>query len=304
MSAYGPRELRVLLPAHASLDGRAAGLGELRRRLARADRLPDVPPGRGAQLQQALGSDPRRWPAAALTRDLDCGDAVGASWLRADPARIGVELTSTRLLAVGAELAVDDALRIELEGLLRPMFGDAGMEFSAPTPWRWYLRIDDGRPLPQFAPPWVALGARLDTVLADGHEARRWMALLNEAQMSLHQKPAARAVGLNSLWFWGAGRLPGALPALDWVLSDDALLLGLAKARARPGLRPEECGELSALPLRGLALIDLADAGALARALPQALACSSRAALTRWLLADGARYCWRPAHRWRFWRRG
>jgi hypothetical protein len=62
--------------------------------------------------------------------------------------------------------------------------------------------------------PMDALGGDMLAFLPEGNEARRWRSLANEAQVILHNHPRNQArlsAGLppvNSLWFWGGGRLP------------------------------------------------------------------------------------------------
>jgi hypothetical protein len=77
-------------------------------------------------------------------------------------------------------------------------------------------------------------------------------ALLNEAQMVLHAHPIneAREMPVNSLWFWGAGRVP-AVASTRWnsVTAGDPLVLGLGRAA---GLRHRT------LPASGAAWLDRA----------------------------------------------
>ncbi|MGZ7354524.1 hypothetical protein ACXWRX_09325, partial [Streptococcus pyogenes] len=72
--------------------------------------------------------------------------------------------------------------------------------------------------------------------LPQGPQGRRWRVLINEAQVLLHQHPLnaeRRAKGLppvNSLWLWGAGRLPAQVRgAFEGVIGDDLLLAALAR---------------------------------------------------------------------------
>ena len=84
----------------------------------------------------------------------------------------------------------------------------------------------------------------------------RWQATMNEAQMLLHMHPlnaAREARGepmVNSVWFWGAGRMqPVKSKARLTVLADEPLALGLARA-AHAGAQP--------LPADGLRFLDAA----------------------------------------------
>jgi hypothetical protein len=268
------------------------------RALGRGDRLADGEAGELAQLQRHFQLLPRGWPMAALTRDLDTGDAGDRTWLRADPAYVRLEATGARLQGwANLGLARDESE--ELLRTLRPLFGEAGMALSAPVPERWYLELARGTPLPDFVAPPEALGADLFAQLPAGPEGRRWRALFNEVQVLLHQHPlnAARiAAGLapvNALWFWGAGQLPDSVrSSARGVLSVDAELLALAARAGLPATTDAGQG----------ALVDLRrqrDWTKVERVLLDALG-EGEVLLD---FADGARWRLATGQRWRFWRR-
>jgi len=229
----------LLLPERARLPG---GLPDsVARALGRADAAAPGEPGGRAQLLRHFELLPRGWPVAALTRQLDAGDAALAAWVRADPAHVRPDINGARLLACGSGLGMDaDDCRALLPAL-RPLFGDAGFPIDAPHPERWYLRLPREARLPRFVTPEQALGADLFEQLPasdNAPEGRRWRALLSEAQVVLHNHPwnARRAQAgkapVNSLWFWGGGILPDHVSAngLVQVASDEVLVRALATA--------------------------------------------------------------------------
>lgn len=305
--------LVLLLPERARLRGglppRAAAA------LARADAPAPGEAGAQAQLLRHFDLLPRGWPVAALTRQLDAGDAALGAWLRADPAHVRPDINGARLLACGSGLDLDaDDCRALLPAL-RPLFGDAGFPIDAPDPGRWYLRLPREARLPPFAPPEQALGTDLLEQLEAGAGdpgARRWRALLSEAQVVLHNHPwnarraAAGKVPVNSLWFWGGGTLPDRVSArgATQVASDEVLLRALATAAG--------CAVVAPAGFRlpgGDALRDLREArdpGRLAQDwLDPALDALHAGDLGELLLdfADGACLRLRRGQRWRFWRR-
>ncbi len=288
--------LTLLLPERRRFAGQPLPLA-LARSLGRADALPAGEAGGRAQLRRHFDLLPRGWPAAALTRALDAGDAPLHAWLRADPAHIRPDMTGARVLAIG-ELGLSPADAASLLEPLRPLFGDAGFPLSAPVPSRWYLALPAEARLPDFAPPEAVLGDDLFNHLPEGPEGRRWRALLNEAQILLHQHPlnAARAAAglptVNSLCFWGFGRLPDHVRTPHAaVFGDDPLLRALA---ARAGVPVAEEGA-TLMDLRALR-----DVAGLAEAVAAGLSGGARLVLD---FADGARIGLAPAQRWRLWRR-
>jgi len=68
----------------------------------------------------------------------------------------------------------------------------------------------------QTTPAAAARGARVDEKLPSGPDAMRFHALMNEAQMLLHEHPvnaereARGEPALNSIWFWGGGVMAAA----------------------------------------------------------------------------------------------
>ncbi|WP_257388985.1 phosphoglycerate mutase, partial [Tahibacter caeni] len=280
--------------------------------LRRGDALPAAAAGRETALRELFQFAGTALPVAALTRQADCKDAAGALWLRADPAHVRADMATARLLACG-ELGLTPADCDELLRPLKPLFGDSGFPIDAPVPSRWYLRAPAGAQLPTFQPPEQVLGDDLRRHLPEGNEGRRWRSLLNEAQIVLHNHPlnaqriARGQLPVNSLWFWGAGSLPQWVRTpLARVLTRDGVLAALAAQTSCAVLAPQPGAPAG---FAGETLLDLDDPAALptvARdwlpAVEQALAQGRIDALAL-RFVDGARAHYRPANRWRFWRR-
>ncbi|MGA8278930.1 MAG: phosphoglycerate mutase [Rhodanobacteraceae bacterium] len=309
--------LILLLPRRGLLAAdRVTRHGKLARWNSRGDRLPDQPGGSDAMLRECFDLPGERMPTAALTRELDGMAPDDAVWLRADPAHVRPDMVSARMLACG-DLGLSRTESDEFLCALKPLFGDAGLSIEAGTPTRWYVGCAGDVGLPEFAPPEVVLGDDLRAHLPAGDAGRRWRALLNEAQIVLHnhslnaERNARGEVIVNSVWFWGAGRRP------DWVrtdvacaVSNDALLRALAlragiacdlnvgkfdeiKAR-RPhaaGTRLLDLRRVSNEPLERDWLVPI-DAALQAR----------RIGHVDMLFQSGERYRVGPRHRWRLWR--
>jgi len=294
----------LLLPARARLPG-ALPADAVAHALARADRAQGAA-GERAQLQRHFTLDAEPWPVAALTRQLDAGDAAGASWVRADPAFVVPDMHGARMMAYGEALALDADDLAALLPDLRPLFADAGFVLDAPDPSRWYVRLSPEAQLPEFAEPESALGDDLFAHLPPGEAGRRWRALLTESQVLLHQHPwnrqrAARGKApVNSLWFWGGGRLDSTVVSPHaQVRSRDALLRALAKA----------AGVSADVGAKVDALVDLRHLRSLQQfgedAVQPLLLAMARRELDRLILdfQDGEILTLAHAQRWRFWRR-
>ena len=302
-----------LLPAWPVF-GRQSLSPALAKVFGRADALALVESGRDAQLMRHFVPMPARWAPAAMTRQVDAGDAAGAAWLRADPAHVRPDINGARLLGIGERLSLSQDDVDALIPALKPVFGDSGFALDAPTPARWYLRLPREAKLPQFSAPDDALGEDLFEHQPDGSEGRRWRALLNEMQIVLHNHPwnAQRVerglVPINALWIWGGGVLPDRVAAdAGLACSDDDLvraamqLAGGKATRLPSGFAGTEAGAIVLHDLRGSR-----DLAALQRdwLIPAADAVLSGALDTLVLdTADGSRLRIAKAQRWRFWRR-
>jgi len=294
----------LLLPERVRLPGELANEA-VARALARADRSAGAK-GEREQLQRHFAVAQGSWPVAALTRQLDARDADGATWLRADPAFMAPDQQGARMLAHGESLGVDALDVAALLPDLRPTFADAGFVLDAPTPSRWYLRLSPEARLPEFDTPDQVLGDDLFDHLPQAEAGRRWRALLTESQILLHQHPHNRdrvAQGkppINSLWFWGGGRLPESVASSHaQVRSRDSLLRALAVAA---GVDVDSDRQVDALvDLRHLrSLRQFSD-----EVVQPLLDAMRRGELDRLVLdfQDGEALSLSAAQRWRFWRR-
>jgi hypothetical protein len=272
--------------------------------LGQADKLPILNGGVQAQLERHVSILPRRWPLAALTRQLDAGDANLNAWLRADPAHVRAEMGVVRLLACG-DLGLT---QIEADELIKPLkilFGDIGFPLSAPHPSRWYLMLPKESKLPEFQPPDTAIGADIFSQFPSDDVAKRWRALLNEAQITLHNHPlnAERIqkglLPVNSLYFWGGGILPDQVKFhADEVKTDDVIIKSLL---LHAGIKRHDKKDGALL----MDCRDLRDWSQFERQyLLPAISDLKGKKHTSVVLdfADGAGYEFKASQKWRFWR--
>ncbi|MBK5965296.1 phosphoglycerate mutase [Thiocystis minor] len=161
-----------------------------------------------------------------------------AWWMHADPVHLRAD-RDRLLLFAGAAIAPDRDEADALVALFNAHFGDAGLWLLAPTPGRWYLRVDRPPDL-RTQPLQRVLGGPIGHALPSGPDASRWNALLNEAQMLFFGSAVNRArerqgrPAISGLWVWGGGDRPtlaGDLPAV--LVGDHPLTLGLARHAGR-----------------------------------------------------------------------
>ncbi len=175
-------------------------------------------------------------PIAALTRMADGGGHPGsdAYWLRLDPVTLWADLARVVLAGCGfADLTEQE--RNEIENTVRSVLLQEGIALHADHPERWTIALE--QPLPfSFSPPEDAMGMDVADVLPDHPAALYWRRLLNEIQMALHACPVNvrrrqhGRVEINSVWFWGGGRMPAAAAgkAFHSVYADHPVTRGLA----------------------------------------------------------------------------
>ncbi|MEO8409214.1 MAG: hypothetical protein ABI478_01475 [Propionivibrio sp.] len=174
----------------------------------------------------------------------DVWETGNKHWLCADPVHL-------RLLQERVVLADSRQFGIELDeaqilaAALNEHLGDA-CRFHVATADRWYLQVNDAAlQITLDTPPLsAATGRNVERLLPETTEARPLRKLHTETQMLLHAHPlntareTAGRMPINSLWFWGAGRLPARndeeTSRFDGVWSINPLATGLARAAGVP----------------------------------------------------------------------
>ncbi len=173
-------------------------------------------------------------PIAAITAKAD--GLPDGYWLRADP--VNLTLRRDRLVLLEVGVSQDEARHCCEE--LNAHFAAQGLEFVAPHPQRWYVRLPEC-PHIRTTPIQQMHGQNVKNQLPRGPEAPLWHQIFNEVQMLLHSLPINKAredegeATINSVWFWGAGHTPAALcvPA-ERISSDLGLVADFAAAAGVP----------------------------------------------------------------------
>lgn len=241
----------LLLPSQAAAALRELRLPRLERWMARADVERLDLPGPEPWLARRFGlATPL--PVAAVTLAADDAPQEG-TWLRADPVHLQIAPEA---------IALHDASLLDVQGheasalvaTLQSLFGADGLEFRAPYPSRWYVRVPPGE-MPETTPLESALGRNVSRLLPRGRGRINWPSALTEAQMLLAahdvnvEREASGRPAINSVWFWGGGATPR-LAARPYaiVYAGDAFARGLGTlSGARVAELPPEPGLVDAV---------------------------------------------------------
>jgi len=251
--------------------------------LARAEHHPHTPGATGNEhilfrlfgLEQEENAD---LPVAAVSRMHDMGVIDNDWWLRADPVHLSLEqdrliLTDARKL----DITPDEANRMVAE--IMEVFTTDGWLLKAPRTDRWYLKPASA-PMLSTALLSQTIGRDVHPFLPSGPDGKAWHTTLNEIQILLHtmtvnaEREKIGKLPINSLWFWGGGRLPRIKP-VSWtqIWSNEPVSLSLARLSGTPGQatpdRFEDWHKLAVQPGEHLVVLDDAHHAALYGDLPE-----------------------------------
>ncbi len=168
-------------------------------------------------------------------------NAGDSRWIIADPVHLRHHQESL-ILADSEQIGMADEEALALADGLNAYFPDLG-RFHVIATGRWYLQIEGNSTLDDFVSPPLSTvaGRRIDPLLPEITPNRATRKLLNEIQTFLHAHPVNRLreqegrMTINSLWLWGAGKLPERVESdFDGVWSTHPLALGLGRAAGIP----------------------------------------------------------------------
>jgi hypothetical protein len=317
----------LLLPAEAPAALRAVRMPALERWIARADRGRVDRDGRHAWVAHAHAL-PEPLPVAAITLAADDAPREG-SWLRADPVHLRIEMHGATLHDASV-LDVQGEEAAALVAELQAFFRADGLEFMAPHPSRWYVRVPPSE-LPQTTPLDQVLGRNVSASLPRGSGRIEWRSAITEAQMVLsthavnvHREQAGQPQ-VNSVWFWGGGATPAiAARPYSVIYADDAFTRGVARlAGTRVAELPRTFDAIDAVASGENALLVLDALSAAWDRGDEAAWKEAAAAIDAWFVHTGSAlerfgevrivlpsagparvFTLKPSSRWRLFRRG
>jgi len=176
----------------------------------------------------------RELPVAAISHLVDDDHSPEMVWMRADPVHLSAKTNSVVLLDESSfTLDQHDALVLAAE--IKDILADHDWILEAPTTNRWYIR---SATMPGILTTAIheVVGHDIQYHMPVGEDKSDWHRLINDVQMCLHasrineERQQRGKLPVNSVWFWGGGRVPEPTQS-RWtkVVSDEEIAQGLAK---------------------------------------------------------------------------
>lgn len=207
--------------------------------LAKSAQAQQTSQGLEAWLCQTFGiKKQQNWPIAPILLQLENTDQISVGngyWLRADPVHLRIEQNHI-LLADSQMFKISVKESDQLADIVNRHFAKDGLVFLPVSPDRWYVHLQKDPDLQLHALSQIA-GTNINNYLPSGKDRTIWHNRFNEIQMLLHEHPINQArqecgeLAINSLWFWGGGRIPESVTsAYTHIWSNDLLPRALALA--------------------------------------------------------------------------
>lgn len=181
------------------------------------------------------------YPIAAISATVDGLDVGDAYWLRSDSVHLALQRDCFSL-AEPVPLSVAREHADHLIASLNQHFSQDGLAFFIGKSGAWYLRCGK-TPQIKTSLPSVAIDKNIHQFLPIGDESSKWLAVLNEVQMLLHEHPVNEAresagkVAANSVWLSGGGAMPQFKALhhdIDLIMANGVFYQGLAQLAKTP----------------------------------------------------------------------
>lgn len=246
-----PVQLTILIPGMSSppkmsalsVKKKAPRFFEFEKLLSRSVRSEGAKLPLDAQLFQLFSMDfnvEEDLPMAAISYLWDTGEVATNDIFHADPVHLQPNRDQLVLFDVDITQFNDDEYDLLAKEFCAECRGD-DWKIIIPNRNRWYLEFQVPLQV-RTSPVDEVVGKSIDNYLPSGVDAQKIRTIFNEAQMIMHSIMALPTLQgqvdsllINSLWFWGGGRLPETSNKKDtgdyWaeIWSDSASALGLAK---------------------------------------------------------------------------
>lgn len=186
----------------------------------------------GELLAHAFGIDDTRLATAPLHYLGMTGSDPGGYCLFAYPVHLHARREQL-ILMTGEEFELSDAEATDIIASLREYYPHWRLERTDDAMW---FIITDETPDIETTPLQAVLGEDINDHLPRGGDAMEWTRILNELQMILFntrvnlERETAGRPPVNSLWFWGGGRLPDIhVPRWRRLVTNDPVAMGIGR---------------------------------------------------------------------------
>lgn len=173
------------------------------------------------------------FPSAALT--LLANDLYDESmhYMHADPVHLRAELDHA-VLTSSADLSITEAESFELCSILHKHFSQDDLALFRLNKNQWFVSSKNMITI-KTTPLVDAVGRNVNFILPTGQDSSQWKQVLTEAQMLMHshevnvgREDAGQPI-INSLWFYGSGKLPVVKSKVTAICSNDEMYRGLSR---------------------------------------------------------------------------
>lgn len=208
------------------------------------------------------------FPSAALT--LLANDLYDESmhYMHADPVHLRAELDHA-VLASSVDLSISEAESFELCTILHKHFSQDDLSFFRLNKNQWFVSSKDKITI-KTTPLVDAVGRNVNFILPTGKDSSQWKQVLTEAQMLMHthevnvEREDAGQQIINSLWFYGSGKLPVVESKVTAICSNDEMYRGLSRHLTcdyfkRPGLLSDYLDALLSQEKNAINLLHIAE---------------------------------------------
>jgi hypothetical protein len=182
---------------------------------------------------------------SAVTSALGAGLEIGSNdWLHAEAIHLAAGLNDVTLVPLLGELAMSTEERAAIAPTLSQHLSESKIGFHLTRANEWLIESQDAWKVRTVATEF-AINHDWNAALPQGEDAGQIRRLMTEMQMLLHDHPvnqrrAARGIPtVNSLWFWGNGRVEReSKPQRVTCVGDDEYLRGLCELHGWQVLAP------------------------------------------------------------------
>jgi len=152
-------------------------------------------------------------PSAALLMKANHRYAADRYYIQAAPVHLEADLDHA-VLTPAVDISISEEEAIALCGALSKHFDEDGLSFDMLSKDQWVVSSSEEIRITTTSLS-EAIGRNINFLLPRGGMSASWKKILTEAQMLMHSHDVNNRrndnglLTINSLWFYGAGRLPG-----------------------------------------------------------------------------------------------